>query len=95
MLAKHAHRHLLGRIEEEFARTTDQLEWITEGKSHLEDHPILRRTLRVRDRYLHPMHALQVELLTRTRAAAGPQPVTERALLLTINGIAAGLQNTG
>ena len=56
---------------------------------------ILRRTLAVRDRYLHPMHALQVELLERTRGAGEPDPSTERALLLTVNGIAAGLRNTG
>ena len=49
----------------------------------------------MRDRYLHPMHALQVELLARTRADAGGSPDTDRALLLTIDGIAAGLRNTG
>jgi phosphoenolpyruvate carboxylase len=89
------HRHVLGRIEDELARTLEQLEWITEGKEPLREHPILRRTLTVRDRYLHPMHALQVELLARTRGSDTRDPSTERALLLTINGIAAGLRNTG
>ncbi|MHC4451049.1 MAG: phosphoenolpyruvate carboxylase [Planctomycetota bacterium] len=88
------YRHLLGRIEDEMTRTSEQLEWVTEGKGPLQEHPILRRTLAVRDRYLHPLHALQVELLVRTRAG-DPDPDTERALLLTINGIAAGLRNTG
>ncbi len=89
------HRHVLSRIEEEWARSTDELDWLTEGQGPLHDRPILRRTLAVRDRYLHPMHALQVELLARTRGAGEADPATERALLLTVNGIAAGLRNTG
>ncbi len=89
------HRHVLGRIDDELALTREQLGWITEGRQALHDHPILRRTLAVRDRYLHPMHALQVELLARTRARNTRDPETERGLLLTINGIAAGLRNTG
>ncbi len=94
-LVPEEHAHLLGRIEEEHARTIAELEWMTEGKGALDAHPILRRTLAVRDRYLHPLHALQVELLARTRACVEPEPETDRALLLTINGIAAGLRNTG
>ncbi len=89
------HRHLLDVVEDELALTREQLDWVTEGRGPLADHPVLRRTLTVRDRYLHPMHALQVELLARSRAADEPDPVTDRALLLTIDGIAAGLRNTG
>ncbi|MGH0037968.1 MAG: phosphoenolpyruvate carboxylase [Myxococcota bacterium] len=94
-LVPQEHRHVLARIEEEWSRTTEELDWLTEGQGPLQDRPILRRTLAVRDRYLHPMHALQVELLERTRSAGEPDPSTERALLLTVNGIAAGLRNTG
>ena len=65
----------------------------------LASHPVLQRTLRVRDDYLAPLHYLQVALTERRRAdrQAGrePDPALARALLLTVNGIAAGLRNTG
>ena len=89
------HRHLLANLEDELALTREQFGWITDGHGPLEEHPVLQRTLTVRDRYLHPLHALQVELLARTREADEADPSTSRALLLTINGIAAGLRNTG
>ena len=59
---------------------------------------MLRRTLELRDSYLAPLHALQASLLARARAVPeGEEPPADlqRALLLTINGIAAGLRNTG
>ena len=60
----------------------------------LEANPLLQRTLSVRDMYLAPLHQLQVELLARRRAGDQSSDL-ERALLLTVNGIAAGLRNTG
>jgi phosphoenolpyruvate carboxylase len=56
---------------------------------------VLRNTLAVRAGYLEPLHHLQVELLARRRKVAEPDADLNRALLQTVNGIAAGLKNTG
>jgi phosphoenolpyruvate carboxylase len=61
----------------------------------LASNPDLARTLRVRDDYLAPLHFLQVSLLERWRGNDDEDPDLARALLLTVNGIAAGLRNTG
>ena len=89
------HHHVLHTIEAEFELTCREL-LATMGTSELlEEHPILRRTLAVRDTYLEPLHYLQIELLRRWREADGADPTLQRALLLTVNGIATGLRNTG
>lgn len=93
------HRHILDVIRAEHARTVAEVLAVTEQSELLEAAPLLRRTLDLRDQYLAPLHALQIALLRRSRAASegdGPgAPDVQRALSLTINGIAAGLRNTG
>jgi phosphoenolpyruvate carboxylase len=56
---------------------------------------LLQRTLELRATYLRPVTELQVALLARSRATATPDPALTRALLLTVNCIAAGMRNTG
>ncbi|BCJ26115.1 phosphoenolpyruvate carboxylase [Actinocatenispora sera] len=91
-------RHFADQIETEYASTVREVLAIT-GEAHLLDaQPVLRRTLEVRDTYLEPLHHLQVSLLSKYAAAGGADAGDEalqRALLSTVNGIAAGLRNTG
>lgn len=87
-------RHLFEAIKDEHARTVEQVMKVTGQDSLLESAPVLQHTLELRDQYLAPLHALQISLLAKARQSE-PSPDLERALLLTINGIAAGLRNTG
>ena len=88
--------HFLVEIQEEFDLTVTEILALTKKTSLLGDQEILARTLQVRDAYLSPIHLLQVNLLKRVRDAGdSADPVLRRALLLTINGVAAGLRNTG
>ena len=61
----------------------------------LADYPVLGRTLEVRSAYLEPLHLLQIALLEQHRGSDTVDPRVERAILLTVNGLAAGLRNTG
>ncbi|GAA4985169.1 phosphoenolpyruvate carboxylase [Kineococcus glutinatus] len=89
-------RGVFDLIRAEHERTVAEVLLITGQETLLEQAPLLRHTLDLRDAYLAPLHALQVSLLARSRAAGeSPDPALRRALLLTINGIAAGMRNTG
>jgi phosphoenolpyruvate carboxylase len=70
---------------------------VTQQDNLLDAFPVLQRTLAVREAYIAPLSYLQVSLLGRRRreAAGERDPLLRRALLLSINGIAAGLKNTG
>jgi len=87
--------HFLTTIEEEFELTRSEIMLLTKKSEILGDQPILARTLGVRDAYLAPLHLLQISLLERVRKGESPDATIRRALLLTINGVAAGLRNTG
>jgi phosphoenolpyruvate carboxylase len=87
-------RPLLDEIHQEFDLTVDRMLAVTGDEALLDREPTLRTTLEIRDNYLEPLHHLQLELLGRYRRGED-DPDLERALLLTINGIAAGMRNTG
>jgi phosphoenolpyruvate carboxylase len=93
-LVSKEHRPILDRLHEEAALATEEVLTLTGQKELLESTPLMQRTFAVRDIYLDPINYLQVSLLGRARS--GEQgPDLDRSLLLTINGIAAGLRNTG
>jgi len=94
-LVEPAHRHLFDVISEEYERSVAGVLEVLGQDQLLEHHPQLRRTLEVRDAYLRPLSHVQVALLARSRATTAPDPALRRALMLTVNGIATGLRNTG
>ena len=86
--------HFLETIQQEFDLTVQEILLLTGKQEILGDQEILARTLQIRDAYLAPLHLLQVSLLKKVRQEDS-DPLITRALLLTINGVAAGLRNTG
>lgn len=84
------------RIEQEWQLTVNALLSITQHSDLLETNPSLARSLRNRIPYIDPLNHLQVELLRRYRDRSGEADDSlKRAIHLTINGIAAGLRNSG
>jgi phosphoenolpyruvate carboxylase len=95
---------IFDEIRAEYELTQEQILMVSKESSTLGGQPSLARTLQVRDTYLEPLHHLQVALLAKYRAslaepgsgrASTIDPALERALLTTVNGIAAGMRNTG
>jgi phosphoenolpyruvate carboxylase len=85
-------------IEAEWHRTTDALRLITGEKQRLVNNASLQRSIRHRFPYIDPLHHLQVELVRRYRAGtrqADREDRAQRGIHISINGIAAGLRNTG
>jgi phosphoenolpyruvate carboxylase len=89
---------VLAEIESEWQRTTKALHLITGEGKRLASNAALARSIQHRFPYIDPLHHLQVELIRRYRAGKKPQDVDEkvqRGIHISINGIAAGLRNTG
>ncbi|HEY6805304.1 MAG TPA: phosphoenolpyruvate carboxylase [Pyrinomonadaceae bacterium] len=85
---------VLSLIEEEFARTKRVVLELTGQQTLLEKNPVLARSIRLRNPYVDPLSLIQVELLRRKRNGEESDNLNY-ALAATINGIAAGLRNTG
>ncbi|MEO8102927.1 MAG: phosphoenolpyruvate carboxylase [Betaproteobacteria bacterium] len=81
-------------IHAEWERSVDMLRAITGATAFLDENPALARSIRNRFPYLDPLNHLQIDLLRRYRAGQTDER-TKRAIHLTINGLAAGLRNSG
>jgi phosphoenolpyruvate carboxylase len=79
-------------IRAEHLRTKHWVKRLTKSRKLLERNPNLARSIQLRNPYVDPLNLIQVELVRRKRAG---DPQAARALLLTVNGIAAGMRNTG
>ncbi len=87
-------RRIFSAIEAEWQRTADALALITGSKQRLAGNAALQRSIRHRFPYIDPLHHLQVELVRRYRSGQTDERV-QRGIHISINGIAAGLRNTG
>jgi len=89
---------IFGRIRAEHQATVEAVLKITGQAALLDGNPLLKRSIRNRFPYLDPLNHVQVELLRRHReaaAAAGSDERTRNGIHISINGIAAGLRNSG
>ena len=87
-------KSIFSEIEAEWHRTSNALALITGDKERLVHNAALKRSIRHRFPYIDPLHHLQVELVRRYRAGQADERV-QRGIHISINGIAAGLRNTG
>ena len=87
-------RRVMDAIEAEWQATSQALAAITGRAERLADDPVLAQSIRHRFPYLDPLNHLQAELIRRWRRGPPDEPVRE-GILMSINGVAAGLRNTG
>ena len=87
-------KDIFGAIEAEWQLTAKALTLITGDKQRLSNNAALQRSIRHRFPYIDPLHHLQVELVRRYRAGLADERA-QRGIHISINGIAAGLRNTG
>jgi phosphoenolpyruvate carboxylase len=90
---------LFGEIRTEFERTCNAVLAISGHQEMMDSDPLTKESVRLRNPYVDPLNYVQVEMLRRLRALPDPQSAEAQTLreviVLTINGIAAGLRNTG
>jgi phosphoenolpyruvate carboxylase len=87
-------KRIFDRVRQEWQASVDAVLAIIRQQILLETNPLLARSIRNRFPYLDPLNHLQVELLRRHRADGGDERLLS-AIHLTINGVAAGLRNSG
>ena len=80
-------------LQARLARTIDLVRRVAGHQRLLENNPVLRRSIDVRNPYVDPINLVQAEILRRLRAA-GDETLRD-AFVVTVNGIAAGMRNTG
>jgi phosphoenolpyruvate carboxylase len=92
-------RRVFNRIESEYQSTQAALLEITGHQALMDAEPVIQRSVHLRNPYVDPLNYIQVEMLRRLRALPDPETSQAEALreviVITINGIAAGLRNTG
>lgn len=88
---------IFGRVLAEHSRTRDVVLRVTEQRALLEEDPVLQRSIRLRNPYVDPLSYLQVEALRRLGEASedADREPWERVARVAVQGIAAGLRNTG
>lgn len=94
-LAGSAHEPYYKRIRDEFNRCHDAVLTLKGHSRLLQADPRLAQSIRLRNPYVDPISLLQVDLLARWRESERPEDELFHALVATVNGIAAGIQNTG
>jgi phosphoenolpyruvate carboxylase len=95
LLAGELHARFHAGITAEFERTRAAIFAIKGSRELLADDMRLRQSIRLRNPYVDPISMLQVDLLARWRAGGSADDALLQSLIATVNGIAAGIQNTG
>jgi len=88
------YKYLFDEISKELKKVNKAIRLVTNNVELLEDNPILKNTLKIRNAYLDPLSLIQILLMKKL----SDKEITEEektSLLLSINGLAAGLRNTG
>jgi phosphoenolpyruvate carboxylase len=88
-------RPLGAMLRERCRRAADAVLAVMNERDLLHDNPVLRRSIDVRNPYVDPINLVQIELLRRMRSGAAADPQLQHAFVVTANGIAAGMRNTG